>query len=236
MSMEATMSEKATSTVTVHHLQGRRKVLHAGLGFAIRTWQRSLRYERLDQISTVLDASERTGGLILLWHNRIFPILGAVQQVKGREHRVRALVSASRDGAKISDFLHSIGIMTVRGSSSRRASVATKELVQHLRAGERIAITVDGPRGPCYRAHAGAAFLLQHLQVPAFLLGAECDDARCLKSWDRFLLPMPGSRVRLSMRPFQPPDRAPSDAPREALKNAIQRQMEAITHDHHLRP
>jgi lysophospholipid acyltransferase (LPLAT)-like uncharacterized protein len=137
------------------------------------------------------------GRLLLLWHNRLFPVIGSLQHLQLKGRRIHALVSASHDGAMLSHFLNAQGIATVRGSSSRRGALAAKELIKILRSGEHVAITVDGPRGPCYHAQPGAAFLAALTKAPVVLLGAECERVQLLRSWDRFMVPWPFSRVRI---------------------------------------
>jgi lysophospholipid acyltransferase (LPLAT)-like uncharacterized protein len=85
----------------------------------------------------------------------------------------------------------------VRGSSSRFGREAASALVDVIRAGHDIGITPDGPRGPCYDVKPGALIVSRRTQTPMLLLGAEFSRASRLKSWDRFYLPRPFSRVRI---------------------------------------
>jgi lysophospholipid acyltransferase (LPLAT)-like uncharacterized protein len=69
--------------------------------------------------------------------------------------------------------------------------------VEVQRAGHDIGITPDGPRGPCYELKAGAIIIPRRSGAPVLLIGGEFESAWRLKSWDRFYLPKPFSRVRL---------------------------------------
>ncbi len=66
-----------------------------------------------------------------------------------------------------------------------------------LRAGHDIGITPDGPRGPIYELKPGAVIVPRRTGAPLLLVGAEFSSAWRLKSWDRFYVPRPFSRVRM---------------------------------------
>lgn len=133
---------------------------------------------------------------IVLWHNRLFLSAEIVRRYRqGRP--AYALVSASRDGAWLSAFFSLVGMRTVRGSSSRLGREAAMALVDVLRAGHDIGVTPDGPRGPCYELKPGALIVARRTQASLLLVGAEFHGAWRLKSWDRFYLPKPFSRVTM---------------------------------------
>lgn len=202
------------------------------LGSTVRHWQRTLTYLECETFASHI-TSQGGGSLILMWHNRLFGNIGCLNALKARGRKVYGLVSASKDGAQLACFLNAQGIETVRGSSSRRGMVATRELVSLLKRGDHVAITIDGPRGPCYKAQPGAAFLAQLAKVPVCLLGAEFEVARELNSWDRFIVPMPFSRIRMRTRIVHPDNLADGQRDRESLRLAIEREMLAITADRH---
>jgi len=85
----------------------------------------------------------------------------------------------------------------VRGSSSNFGREAATLLVEMMRAGHDIGITPDGPRGPCYEMKPGAVIVPRRTGAPLLLLGGEFESAWQLRSWDRFYLPKPFSRVRM---------------------------------------
>lgn len=133
---------------------------------------------------------------IVLWHNRLF--LSAEIVRRFREGRpAYALVSASQDGAWLTAFFSAAGLHTVRGSSSRLGREAATALVDVLRSGNDIGVTPDGPRGPCYEVKPGAVIVARRTRSPLLLVGAEFESAWRLRSWDRFYVPKPFSRVRM---------------------------------------
>lgn len=132
-----------------------------------------------------------------LWHNRLMVAAELFRQHR-RAREVVALISSSKDGAWLEAFFEEVGIRAARGSSSRRGHQATVELIEALKAGHDVGITPDGPRGPCYRMKEGGLVIARRAGAPVVLLGAVFEEGWRLKSWDRFWVPKPFSRVGVS--------------------------------------
>lgn len=61
---------------------------------------------------------------------------------------------------------------------------------------QRVVITPDGPRGPRHRMKRGGALAAKELGLPLYFCKIEYRRARMLeKSWDKFEVPLPFSRV-----------------------------------------
>jgi lysophospholipid acyltransferase (LPLAT)-like uncharacterized protein len=226
------MSETENPSRKIHEVRGLKGLALGLLGRILRLWQKTLRYE-LPEIAANAFASNPEGFLILLWHNRLFPGIGTLQNTDIEGHKLHALVSASRDGAQLSQFLRAQDIYPIRGSSSRRASSATRELLKTLHEGNAVAITVDGPRGPCYEAQRGATLLMQTTQVPAYLINVECESCWELPSWDRFIVPKPFSRVKVKVDRVAPADPDGGKEGRKAIQRLIQERLSSLTEDTH---
>jgi hypothetical protein len=97
------------------------------------------------------------------------------------------------------------GIEARRGSSSRRSLSAARELVAALRDGLDVGITPDGPLGPCYDFKPGALMVARAGDAPVVLISGAFDRAWRLKSWDRFFVPLPFSRVRMRCERVESP-------------------------------
>jgi lysophospholipid acyltransferase (LPLAT)-like uncharacterized protein len=131
------------------------------------------------------------------WHNRMVAIpLMRPRLVPHR--RGSALTSASRDGAIIEQVMKSFGLGSVRGSSSRRGGAALIGLREVLEKGEDPAITPDGPRGPVYKLGQGVVYLAQQTGTGILPIHIEYSRAVRLKSWDRFMIPLPFSKVHVT--------------------------------------
>jgi lysophospholipid acyltransferase (LPLAT)-like uncharacterized protein len=115
-----------------------------------------------------------------------------------RNRGVAILISRSFDGELIARTVEHLGFIAIRGSSSRDATSGLRNLHRAYLAGHYCAITADGPRGPAMVAKPGVAQLahLADTTVSAFYVHPE--RAWQLRSWDRFLIPKPFSRVTVA--------------------------------------
>jgi lysophospholipid acyltransferase (LPLAT)-like uncharacterized protein len=163
-------------------------------GWLMRLWCATLRIEIEDRC----DLLNRQGPVLYaLWHNRIFVVPAAWRKLcRGRREAV-VLTSASHDGAMLARAVGVFGIGSVRGSSSRRGVAALVALRKAVKEGRDCCITPDGPRGPRYVLQPGLVKLAETGGAPIVPIHAEFASAWKLKSWDRFHLPKPFSRVRV---------------------------------------
>ncbi len=115
-----------------------------------------------------------------------------------RKYNACILISRSFDGELIARTLGLLGFRSVRGSSSRGAVAGLLALRQEV-VREGLAIfTADGPRGPLHRAKLGPVKLAQRTGVPIGCFHLHPERAWTLRSWDRFALPKPWTRVVVS--------------------------------------
>jgi lysophospholipid acyltransferase (LPLAT)-like uncharacterized protein len=142
---------------------------------------------------------QRRPHVFLLWHEALLPLLW-----QHRRQSIAIVVSAARDGQYLADFARSLGYRAVRGSSTRGAARALLGAVRELRAGYAVAFTPDGPRGPRRELKPGVVAAAQRGGAVVVPLHAQADRSWRLHSWDRFMIPKPGARVRIEYgRPFE---------------------------------
>ncbi|MDG1049772.1 MAG: lysophospholipid acyltransferase family protein [Planctomycetota bacterium] len=156
-----------------------------GLGW---TWR--VEVANSERREEVLEAGD--GCVAVLWHGRMAaaaPVFAGVNTV--------ILVSMSGDGELANTTLERLGYRTLRGSSSRYGVRALKAMREMLRGGGAVAITPDGPRGPMHKVNRGAAFLARDSGLPIVPFGFAAGRAARLHSWDRFMIPLPFSRVQV---------------------------------------
>lgn len=201
-----------TATRKVRVIPWWKYLLSFPLALLIRLWHASLRFSiREDSPLSLAEFQTLPGGRIFVfWHNRIF-VASELKRRFSKKIPMNGLVSASRDGSWLSAFFHMLGIGAVRGSSSWRGGPAMLELTRLLANGEDIAITPDGPRGPCYTMKSGPGLIAQKTQTPVLLVHSRFFHAKRLASWDGFYLPLPFSRIEFSL------ELIPTDHPAQQL-------------------
>jgi len=197
-----------------------------GLGASMRV--------RWHDESGLLSGEVKTPVIFAIWHNRLALCLALyrrfVRETK-QDRRMAAMVSASKDGSILAGILESFEVQPIRGSSSRRGRQALKEMTSHARKGFDLAITPDGPRGPCYVAQEGVIWLAQLSGFPIIPVSYSLSAKKTLKSWDRFQVPMPFCRCDAFLAPMiEVPRKADDDARRQVLEK-LQAELERITRD-----
>jgi hypothetical protein len=190
----------------------------------------TLRFEVIAE-EGVVPATPPAKGIFCFWHRCTLPCGWYF-----RKFRCSILISQSFDGELIAKTLGLLGYNSVRGSSSRGGAVGLLALKDVLKAGDPVVFTADGPRGPLYQTKIGPVKLAQMTgeEIGSFYLLPE--RAWVMKSWDRFLIPKPFSRVAVSWAravaaPTVDADAAMLEAKRAELNDALERaRMRAEAH------
>lgn len=130
------------------------------------------------------------------WHNRIFLFSYLISNL-WRELDFVAMVSQSFDGEYITRAAQRLGYGIVRGSSTRGGRDASREMLDLLKQDLMMALTVDGPKGPKYKAKKGAVKLAQISGVPIIPTLIECKNYLQLNSWDNLQIPYPFTQAKV---------------------------------------
>lgn len=225
---------KRKSGVVVPHKARWQQRLAAVLAYSlIRLVSATVRY-RLNDKSGLVNNESNERIIFALWHNRLALSLMMYRRYVARfapERRLAAMVSASRDGGFLARVLELFGAEPVRGSSSRRGPQALREMVSSAEAGLDLAITPDGPRGPCYQVQEGVISTAQLTGLPIVPVSYHLNWKYRPKTWDRFQVPLPFARCEIyAGRPIRIPREA-TVAEREILRRQLERALKEITHD-----
>lgn len=112
-----------------------------------------------------------------------------------------AMVSRSRDGGMVVPMLKWCGHVPIRGSSGtgrKGGGPALQALIKHVIAGHSAMLAFDGPRGPRGEVQRGLAMLASKTNSAVFFaLGRPSRRLILRKTWDRFQIPLPFSRIDL---------------------------------------
>jgi lysophospholipid acyltransferase (LPLAT)-like uncharacterized protein len=145
--------------------------------------------------------------IFCFWHQCVLPCTAYY-----RRTGATILVSRSFDGELITRILSLFGFHAVRGSSSRGAREGLLGLAKVIESGKPAIFTADGPRGPIYQTKMGPIKLAQITGAPIGAFHLQPEHAWTINSWDRFLVPMPFTRIVVSWGPWT---RVPADLPVE---------------------
>jgi lysophospholipid acyltransferase (LPLAT)-like uncharacterized protein len=122
------------------------------------------------------------------------------------------MVSWSNDGALQAGILDTLGLVVVRGSTSRGGSSGLRAVVRALRTGADAAFAVDGPRGPRGIVHSGAAAAAELAGAEVVPMAAVAWPAVVLsQTWDSYRVVLPFARVCIALGPSLDPGRARGD-------------------------
>ncbi len=155
---------------------------------------------RIEDPSGLLARTPSGSVIFAFWHNQILmmPYLFKRHWSKRQRDKVAVLVSASKDGEKLTTVLERFDLICVRGSSSRRGRQALVELTRLVKDGYDVSITPDGPRGPKYEVQDGVIALAQVTQAPIMPVSWSVERKFVFrKAWDNFQVPAPFSRAVL---------------------------------------
>lgn len=180
----------------------------------------TLRFEVIAEEGAVPEMPPTTG-IFCFWHRCTLPCGWYF-----RKFRCFILISRSFDGELIARTLGLLGYGSVRGSSSRGGAAGLLALQGLIERGLPVVFTADGPRGPIYQTKIGPVKLAQMTgqAIGSFYLLPE--RAWVMRSWDRFLIPKPFSRVAVSwVRKVAAP---PADADAETLEATRQELNDAL--------
>ncbi len=221
------------SGVVVPHRLKWHQWLVAWLTYAlIRIMAATLRYE-WHYPATLLEGG-KAPVIFCIWHNRLaLSLIMYRNYVRRRQQppRLAAMVSASKDGAVLAGILELFGVQPVRGSSSRRGPQALLELTTWAERGYDLAITPDGPRGPCCVVQDGIISLAQVTGLPIVAASYQLHWKIRPNSWDRFQIPLPLSRAVIKVsEPIEVPREA-SDNDREALRRKLEEVLKSLASD-----
>jgi lysophospholipid acyltransferase (LPLAT)-like uncharacterized protein len=160
------------------------------------------------------------------WHGRILVMPFAWH----RRTKFHMLISSHADGRIIAGAVSYFGIEWIVGSSSEGGGAAAlRAMLRHLKAGDGVGITPDGPDGPAMRAKPGIVVTARLAKATILPVSYATRWRYILGSWDRFHLPLPFSRgIMIYGPPIEISDAGDAVAI-EAARLKVEQGLNAIT-------
>lgn len=155
------------------------------------------------------------------WHQRhIFCAYYVLHKMK-QGLKLGFLISPSADGEIVAQVVKDWGATPIRGSSTRTGAKAMRDMYETITKHRISPVTTsDGPTGPPHVFKQGAVMLSQLTQAPMLPMAYAASRAWQLRSWDRFLIPKPFSRIVIAV-----------GSPRQAAKGVKLDELEPIRLD-----
>jgi lysophospholipid acyltransferase (LPLAT)-like uncharacterized protein len=194
-----------------------------GLGI-IRLWWASCRVVKVEGQEHLDAALAKAPSLVpCYWHQhqlfcgKYLVDQGALTNAAGQPRiKVGWLISPSVDGEIGAMMVRRFGGHVIRGSSTSTGALALKDYYTALvKEGVSPVITPDGPRGPRFEFKPGAILLAQMSGRPIVPMAYAASRAWLIK-WDKFVVPLPFSRIAIAVG-------APRYVPRVTDAAAIER-------------
>ena len=171
---------------------------------------------------------QHTAVVPVCWHQHL--LLGARFLVSRRNRPMKPgfMISPSVDGEAPTMLARAYGAHVVRGSGTYSGLRAVRGAHQAIaKDGISPAVTPDGPRGPRFKFKPGAIFAAQISGKPVVPVAYAARPAFVLKTWDKFILPVPFGKVCIALgEPYFPPPQMTDEQMQEA-----QREMERRMHE-----
>lgn len=183
------------------------------------------------------DSISNTSNILCFWHGRGLSSFILLKSFKYMG-QAGAIVSKGGDGDIMTRFAKFEGVEVIRGSTStsnkdKGGASALKSMISFLKKPKHtIAIAPDGPIGPRMRVGSGLVTLALISKKPIIPLAISAKRFMLAKSWDRYLIILPFSKIKLKIAPKI--DSVLSDGTKkdkEKLRLEVEEALNKITHE-----
>jgi len=158
--------------------------------------------------------------IFLVWHGRIF-----IVPYFFRKRGIMPLISPSQDGEIPAQIMSRWGYQNIRGSSSHAVIKVWNRMKNELKKGGEVIIVPDGPRGPDREMKLGGIKLAQETGAVLVPFTFSTSRKKFLKSWDKFLIFYPFSKVIAVYGPPMNVEPALKDDALEKERQKIERKL-----------
>jgi len=195
----------------------------------IRAWWRMCRVVRVEGVAHLEAALERAPSLVpCYWHQHQLYCGKYLVEQRARGLTVGWLISPSVDGELGAMMVRRFGGAVIRGSSTHTGARALRDYYQALtRDNVSPVITPDGPRGPRFRFKPGALLLAQMSGRPILPMAYAASRAWLIK-WDKFVIPVPFSRIAIAIGPPCYVPRVTDGATLERLQGTMEQELKRL--------
>ena len=200
------------------------------LGLAIiRFWWRTCRVRRIEGGEHLEAALAKAPSLVpCYWHQHQLFCARYLLDQRVRGLKPGWLISPSVDGELGAMLVRAVGACVIRGSSSHTGARALRDYYTALVKDQvSPAVTPDGPRGPRFKFKPGAILLAQMSGRPMLPMAYAASRAWFIQ-WDKFVIPVPFSRIAIAVGPPRYVPRSLDAAGVEALQAEMELELKRL--------
>ena len=166
------------------------------LCFIARSYCATFRLTVVNENQWLNDLERGAHVLLCAWHQQFFSCIRYFKKYK--KYHPSLIISKSLDGEITANIAERSGWYAVRGSSSRDGGIALKEIIVRLKQYGLAGHTLDGPRGPAGVIKPGIISMVHATNAVIVPVYIKAEKAWYFKSWDKFMVPKPFSRVSIN--------------------------------------
>lgn len=190
-------------------------------------WTCRIRYVDLDKLRALV--REHGAVVPVCWHQHLLLCARFLVSKKVAPMKPGFMISPSVDGEAPTMLARFYGATVVRGSGTYSGLRAVRGAHQSLQEGISLAVTPDGPRGPRFKFKPGAIFAAQMSGKPVIPVAYAAKPAFVLKTWDKFVIPVPFGRVCMAIgEPYFPPSELSAEEMQQVQRELERRMLETF--------
>jgi lysophospholipid acyltransferase (LPLAT)-like uncharacterized protein len=199
----------------------------ASLILEILWWTCRIRFVGLDRLHALV--REHGAVVPVCWHQHLLLCARFLVSSKVAPMKPGFMISPSVDGEAPSMLARFYGATVVRGSGTYSGLRAVRGAHQSLQEGISLTVTPDGPRGPRFKFKPGAIFAAQISGKPVIPVAYAAKPAFVLKTWDKFIIPVPFGKVCMAIGdPYFPPTELSDEQMEQVQRELEQRMLETF--------
>lgn len=141
-------------------------------------------------------------GVFYFWHQQTFAAAYFLIKKKAAQY---CIVSGSSDGKLAGSVIELFGCNIIYGSAFKNSIQVTRRALKVLKDNQSLCVVGDGSRGPAFELKPGVSFLAAKANKSLFFV--QCSSSRYFtfkKSWDKFQLPLPFSKINIHVSKCDP--------------------------------
>lgn len=142
--------------------------------------------------------------IVAAWHNRLAmtAFIFSKSRKINKDYVFSALTSDHGDGKIVGKIMENFGLKVINGSTRKgndpKKGIAIgnfRKIFKTLNKSAALCITPDGPRGPRFKVGGQVASISKISGAPVIPVSYGISRRKVFGSWDRFILPLPFSKV-----------------------------------------